>query len=142
MVNLDNARGLTLVNPWAYAVTNCGKRIENRSWAPRQVDTILIHAGAKLELGDAMATFNAAGFVLPPVAIARAVVAVAAIAGVCTRSRSSDRLVCDCGVWAAAGQIHWRLAEVTVLKEPVPCRGSLGLWTPPSEVLTAVKEQI
>lgn len=142
-MNLDgDVRGLTLVQPWAYAITNCGKTIENRGWAPRQVDTILIHAGAKLELSEAMSTFNAAGFILPPVVAARAVVAVATITGVCTRSRHiHDRLMCDCGVWAATGQIHWRLA-VTVLDEAVPCRGALGLWTPPPEVLAAVREQL
>jgi hypothetical protein len=31
MIDLTHARALTLLNPWAWAITNAGKRIENRS---------------------------------------------------------------------------------------------------------------
>jgi hypothetical protein len=133
---------LTLLNPWGYAITHKGKRAENRTWtAPESLDYLLIHAGkgwdktAPAELYREARDLNAEGIV--PTS---AIVAVARIGHVCdssVRGRS-----CACGEWAAEGQYHWVLNEVTVLTEPVPCPGWLKLWRPAADVLAAVQRQV
>lgn len=37
---------------------------------------------------------------------------------------------------------HWEIGEVTVLAEPVPAKGSLGLWRPKPDVIAAVEAQL
>lgn len=43
-----------------------------------------------------------------------------------------------CGPWGMREVYHWQLADVEALPEPVPCKGSLGLWAPSADVLAAV----
>lgn len=50
------------------------------------------------------------------------IVAVARVVGVVRNSDSP---------WAAQGQYHWQLADVTPI-EPVPCRGAQKLWQVPA----------
>lgn len=41
--------------------------------------------------------------------------------------------------WDVLGQWHWRLDDVRVLDEPVPCKGRQGLWRPhPDDAQTAI----
>jgi hypothetical protein len=47
-----------------------------------------------------------------------------------------------CSPWAMPGQWHITLASVRPLREPVPCRGALGLWRLPEDVEKAVREQL
>jgi hypothetical protein len=145
---LPNTRALTLIQPWAYAITNCGKDVENRSWpaptGPGQrmhwASTLLIHAGKTVDLDDAHSTFTRLGCLLPPAPVTSAIVAVCRIAAVCAPWRSSSR--CTCGPWAAEGQYHWQLADVFALPQPVAARGRQGLWRPEPDVLAAVEAQM
>ena len=36
--------------------------------------------------------------------------------------------------WDVPGQWHWRLRDVVVLDEPIPCKGSQGLWLIPPDI--------
>ena len=38
--------------------------------------------------------------------------------------------------------VHLELANPRPLPEPIPCRGALGRWTPPPDVLAQVQEQL
>jgi hypothetical protein len=40
------------------------------------------------------------------------------------------------------GRYGWVLTNVQPLREPIPCRGALGLWDVPSEVLAKIREQV
>lgn len=40
------------------------------------------------------------------------------------------------------GPIGWRLFDAVPLRQPVPCRGALGVWTLPPKVERAVREQL
>lgn len=139
MPDLTGARGITLHNPYAHLIAFYGKNIENRSWTPPEsTDWLLIHAGKEVDhaacrkywttdLGD----FDSS-----------AIVAVARLAYVCTASRWTDTVVCGCGEWAMPGQCHWRLTEVTPLREPVSTRGWQKLWIPSPGLLQQVLEQL
>jgi hypothetical protein len=72
-----------------------------------------------------------------------AVVAVAALVDICGKAFADPApITCGCGPWAARGQYHWRLANVRLLGEPVPCKGALGLWTLPDDVEAGVVAQL
>ena len=45
----------------------------------------------------------------------------------------------DFGNWDL-GRKAWQLTNIIEFKEPIPCRGSLILWTPPADVTTRILE--
>jgi hypothetical protein len=144
-VDLTHARALTLKNPWAWAITNAGKRIENRGWpAPRGLQRVLVHAGAGWDR-DAEGFIAGLGFELPALdtITTSAIVAVADLKGVCSATVDSPSSTCGCGPWAAPGQHHWRLArKITVLAEPVKCQGAQRTWSPPGHLMAAIAWQV
>lgn len=126
--------GLSLYQPWAYAVTHLGKRVENRPWAPwaRVIgQTIALHA-TKARVDEHAAAAFIANLIhtLPPLdSLPRgAIVGTARVAGYVTRSDDP---------WFF-GPFGWVLEDVTALAEPIPCRGMQGLWPVPPEVVDRI----
>jgi len=135
-------KALTLWPEWAWAIVHLGKRVENRTWKPFLPvgTTFAIHAGKHLggKPGAASAreaeddVFSMYGAQLPPGLRAcpkSAIVCLATIAGY-----DQD----DVTPWDVPGLWHWRLTDVRVLVEPVPCHGRQGLWTVDGSVERAV----
>ena len=132
-------RALTLKQPWAWAVAHAGKRVENRTWRPPAAligQRIAIHAGVAYDgdafLGDLL--FCLGSPLREPARrhhVYGAVVATAVI----------DRVVTDSGSPWFCGPFGWVLRDVVTLREPVPCKGALGLWTLSHEVEEAVARQ-
>jgi hypothetical protein len=146
------------------------KPVENRTWTTRHRGSVWLHAGARSRWDPDGASFpllrsawdryvcSIAGWPGLPssdVELGRrttlmpfgAVAALAKLAA-CHRDSDCDREVNDfarvewCSPWAMPDQYHWEFTEVIALPEPVPCKGSLGLWYLPPEVEAAVREQI
>lgn len=143
---------LTIRQPWGSAIAHFGKTTENRTWATRYRGPLAIHAGSRLpgrrdllDLCEYIAVLGGGNpvEVLRNSAALSAVVAVAELTDMCSRSTDNDVLMwCTCGPWAVAGQHHWRLGNVRPLAEPVPAKGQLGLWDLPAEVEAAVRAQL
>jgi ASCH domain len=114
---------LTVKQPWAWAMANGIKRIENRTRATRYRGPLLIHAGvSKSDLGKE-------GTLIPGLPD-RTALTFGAIIGVAD--------VVDCvplemvkGEPFAWGPFCWILANARPLK-PYPCKGRLSLWPPPA----------
>ena len=150
---------LTIQQPWAWAIANAGKDIENRTWPPPRKfigSTIAIHAGKtfdrdsanavraireailrdsdKYSITERFALIHVAGQVpdSPSECAMGAIVAIATIVGVSYRSSSP---------WFA-GPYGWLLDNIKRLDEPVPCRGAHGIWTVPEPVAEQVLEQV
>lgn len=136
-------RGLSLSQPWCWAILHGGKRVENRTWAPpiAMIDQVIALHAAKswddegmrylLRFGiDAPARFD-----LYPRA---GVVGTARIDRVVTEARTlaPDQARWYMGPENADGKTvyGWILADVRVLTTPIPCRGLQGLWPVPLEV--------
>ncbi|MFF1709260.1 hypothetical protein [Streptomyces sp. NPDC058268] len=126
-------KALTIKQPWAGAIAHQTKRVENRSWklpAAHEGARILIHAGAERD--------RWAQVYGPHLDVYSAVVAVATITGF----HWSDDGQC-CGPWGDERTYHWTLTDVVALPEPViDVRGRLGIWTPDTELVTAVEAQL
>ena len=144
-------KSLTVMQPWAWGILN-GKLVENRTWTTKHRGTIAVHAGKAWDDDGEhspliRSAWRGAGNGGPVWSghdhIARAaVVAVVDLAGICGNAFADPAPIrCGCGPWAARGQYHWRLANVRLLAEPVPCKGALGLWTLPDDVEAAVRAQ-
>jgi hypothetical protein len=141
-------KALTLRHPWAFAICNLAKCVENRGWAPRHNELssgqrFAIHAGKLSPIGeiqDAFAWMIECGLVrqsdVPALEMLKrqqsAVVAVATFGGTTTFHPSR---------WFV-GPVGWELYDVVVLPAPVPCRGAQGLWTLPQDVERLVLGEI
>jgi hypothetical protein len=126
-----NIKALTVKQPWAWAIADGHKPVENRKWKTRHRGLLAIHAGRAWDLpGARWMRAQPAGPVPPGMdEVTRgAVVAVVELVGVCGRSEGSRYVRCDCGPWAVSGQFHWQLKDPSPLSEPFLVSGQLGLW--------------
>ncbi len=147
-------KALTLKHPWAFAIANLGKRIENRTWKPPASivgQFIAIHGGAapynrarmRETLRDARLitqhipgaaelTFQALGSdarlrdMITP-----GVVCVAKVTGYVERSHNP---------WFT-GPYGWTLEDVFTLSTPMQCKGAQGLWELPSPIIEAIRSE-
>ena len=149
----DEMRGLTVRPPWSHLIARCGKSIENRSWPTRYRGLVAVHAGTRWDAAAerdpvALKAWLDWSVTLPRPNITGplrrsaidvdlgAVVAVAELAGC---HYPAGFLCCE---WARPDSWHWQLTGVRPLRDPVPCRGALGLWRLPEDVEAAVRAQL
>lgn len=130
-------RAVTVRQPWAWAIAHGFKDIENRSWAPRLApgELFAVHAGAAAP--DAEDVERVKKLVgrrgrVPEAFDCGCVVAVARYQGTVAASRSR---------WFS-GPVGWVLDRARAVREPVQCKGQLGLWTLPRSVETRVQRQL
>lgn len=150
-------KALSLTQPWATLVAIGAKRVETRSWPTNYRGPLAIHAAKTFprwarDLCDELPFADALWDFLPDGTAASlprgAIVAVARLAGCVrfTQSRSyqlpdgvSLKLEVGDSEYAfgdiTPGRYGFILSDVLRLVEPIPCRGALGLWTPPADVL-------
>lgn len=158
VVTLIPDLALTLWPEWAWVIANgqswpadlVRKLVENRGWHPGRrlpVGTrIAIHAGKHLggRPGAAVADEAVAGVLamyrranpgrlLPYQGFREALRACAKSAIVCTATIDGYDQHHLTG-WDVPDAWHWRLRDVLVLDEPIPCRGAQGLWPVPADV--------
>lgn len=115
---------LTVREPWASLIASGDKRIENRTWAPPFAlpFRIAVHASKRPDwtecrrrgfdpsptMGNIIATVDVVDIVTDPQHLSPG----------------------DAAYWL--GPVGWILRNPTRLDLPVPCRGRLGLWRPPT----------
>ncbi|MFZ4780508.1 MAG: hypothetical protein ACOYM3_34580 [Terrimicrobiaceae bacterium] len=129
-------KALSIKQPWVHAILHEGKDIENRTWQRSFRGWIAIHASGKPRQN---AEFPG-GIPVPDLKTLdySAICGLARVVDIVTKSRSKwlDR--------PADGSVNygWVLAEVTALKTPIPCKGTLCLWEVPPKVLREIKRQL
>jgi hypothetical protein len=124
-------RALTVRQPWAWAILNAGKDIENRSWTNRHViGTIAIHAGYGVDPLEELPR----GVKLPTEddLVRGAIVGVVDVVDVVEHHRSK---------WFS-GPLGWVLRNPRRLKKPIFCKGRLGLWHLPQAVQDKIRPQL
>jgi hypothetical protein len=116
---------LSVIMPWAWLIMKHGKDVENRTWKTDYRGRILIHASKK---PDPFLTEIVGRFVSDKVKSDELI----ELLSWCGKIIGSVEIV-DCvqnsnSKWAEQGMWHWVLKNPIVFKDPIPCRGSLGLW--------------
>lgn len=137
-------RVLTVRQPWAWAIVHGGKDVENRSRniAGSYRDQLAIHAGLTHEQGTVAGEVHreAHGTEIPTELKFGAVIGVVDLASV--HHDSDHGRGCPCSEWAIAGDWHLMVANPRPLARPIPAKGKLGLWTPDSDLLAQIREQV
>ena len=129
-------RGLTVWQPWAWAIVAGLKTVENRTQPTSFRGRLAIHAARAGSFDDSGLDFMADELDLavpgrlPCGALVGEVTLVDCVA-------ADDPRVAE-DPWAAsfADPWKWLLADAAEYPEPVPCRGQLGLWRVPSGLVS------
>jgi len=127
-------KGISLLQPWAWAIFYAGQDVENRSWpCPRNIigQRVAIHASKGMDAhqySDACVSLQA---INPkanpppfPAVIRGAIIGTVEIVGCVEQSPS--RWFC--------GPYGFVLRDPVPLAEPIPCKGALGFWDVPPEI--------
>lgn len=138
-------RALTVQQPWAWAIFH-GKTIENRTqlWSYR--GPLAIHAGMRVsERGwdNEIVHDSYLAAHCPPIDLG-------AIIGIVDLVDVHPDAGC-CRPWGESAYVehggrerrritHLVLENPRKLAEPIPCKGALGLWTPPGDLLHELEE--
>lgn len=152
-------RVLTVQQPWAWAIVEGGKDVENRTQAWGYRGPLAIHAGARRsERGDSsplieQATSDASYFDDDPIRFTAmgTVIGVVDLIDVHHCVHSGGRIDCCDSPWAETSYdehggytrrelVHLVLANPRPLPTPIPARGRLGLWTPDPDLLNQLQE--
>lgn len=143
---------LTVQQPWAWAIFH-GKAIENRTQQWTYRGPLAIHAGIRWsnhggesELVDEawQAAYFGAASPADAIATSRVWTARGAILGVVDLVDVHPSAGC-CAPWGESSYaehggrerrqiVHLVLENPRLLTAPIPCKGALGLWTPPADI--------
>lgn len=153
-------RCLTVRQPWAFAIGEGFKTVENRTRRTKYRGTVLIHAGQtfdgsinlvkysrdaaiRLDQLGGRSNFWDARFLVPSKVYAppAAALALSAVIGSARITGCHQATNGCCAPWGFPDSWHWELADVVPLPKAVPSRGALGLWKPTAELLEAVVAQ-
>ncbi|QEG40407.1 ASCH domain-containing protein [Roseimaritima ulvae] len=141
-------RAITIHRPWAWAIAEGLKTIENRPWHSDYTGRLLIHAG-KSKGSDVTAVefmrsigIDGSPFEQIPGGAIVAVVDMVRCEAFCPAPSLLDPSPVPIADPWAFGPYCFRLANVIKLPQPVPCKGQLGLWTPNAETVNAVSRQM
>lgn len=147
-------RALTIQQPYASLIVlpdeddRC-KRVENRTWRTSYRGPILIHAGKGKDYLKTCDWLPAES--LPFGAIVGIAQLVGIVPRIHGRGTNGRMIVPD---WATRrwpwlethqhveGPVCWILQECRALRQPIPCNGERGLWTPSRSLVETVGEQL
>lgn len=145
-------KALTIKQPWCWAITNGTKRVENRTWKPpRNImnQRIAIHASARIEKAELLAYSELGAWLEPTVnmlpvgcivgtAIVKGYIVVNEQGGVTMQSKGAQEYNQRKDPWFC-GPVGWLLDDVRRVT-PVSCKGALGLWDVPAELVERMTE--
>ena len=123
-------KALTIRAPWAWAIAQGWKRVENRSWSTNYRGRIAIHAAVSKESdADAAATFAALGIEPPTEFVRGAIIGTVELVDILPLDEFLQRFGDDrFDDGFARGPLCWVLREPR-LCVPTPCSGNFQLWS-------------
>jgi hypothetical protein len=130
-------KAISILQPWAHLIIHGGKDIENREWWTGFRGRVAIHASKRSDRSESEAATQMMyrlGMNKP--CIAPHAIAFGAIIGTveivdCVKDSMSP--------WFF-GTYGFVLRNPVSLTTPVPCRGALGFWDIPADVLSQMRE--
>ncbi len=127
---------LTIQQPWAHAIFNQGKDMENRSWRTKYRGPLLIHAGVSRK------NFTAAGQLAWGVKYPgyetdhEKNCKFGAIIGVCCVIGCEPSSFFNKNLWSTGSGFGWQLSDAFEFLTPVPLKGKQGLFNVPDDLVT------
>lgn len=122
---------LTVQQPWAWAILNLGKDIENRKWKTKYRGPLVIHAAKKVQgdwAGDAIEAITGKTLRIP-----KAELHLGCVVGIV--DLVDIRPIGDTqSPWQMPGQYGWVLKNPRLL-HPSPVTGKLLLWDIADELI-------
>ena len=123
-------KAISIRQPWAWAIIHAGKDVENRTWNTHYRGLLAIHAPAKRKSID----WWPRGVIRPeeedcPLS---AIIGVVELTDVVERMRSK---------WFG-GPYGFVFVNPQPLPLPIHCKGGLGLWKLPPNVLRSIRRQL
>lgn len=136
-------KALTVQQPWAWAIFH-GKAIENRTQQWTYRGPLAIHAGMRWSERGEHSRLVLDAFERSCGAAPKHWSATGAILGVVDLADVHPSAGC-CAPWGESAYVehggrerrqivHLVLENPRLLDEPIPCKGALGLWTPPADI--------
>jgi hypothetical protein len=113
-------RTLTVRQPWAWAIMQGGKDVENRSQKTSIRGTVAIHAAAAAPADEQIAYLWEKYHLRAPDPLPRGVVLGTVDIIDCVEDSSSK--------WAEGDSWHWVLGNARPFREPRQAKGALGIW--------------
>lgn len=150
----DTMRGLSLKQPWLYAITDLGKRVENRTWTPpiyMMGERIALHASKTKSKAEWIAAEKIYGQAITKDVPTGAIVATAVIVNWIDDKYQTGWFPeighPDKDLWKKQekwffGPFGWILDLVHELDEPIPCKGMLGLWQVSPSLVEEINRQL
>lgn len=138
---------LSMTQPWATFAVMGLKDHETRGRSTSYRGPLLIHATKTPDLHFLHSPTGLA-YALPDFWPSGEGIPLGAIIGACTLDNciptpplppNLSRTDYDFGDWSP-GRYAWRLTNMVEFKDPIPCRGSVILWTPTPDVYDEVVE--
>jgi hypothetical protein len=141
---------LSVRQPWAFAIFNCGKDVENRNWPTNFRGRLAIHAGKKFDMNKSdWEDFLSGQYFSPYTEMAekwqehrsRSIPLddpdFGAIIGTVEVYDCVPDICCH-SPWKADGQEFycWVLRDPILLSEPIPMNGRLGLFDVPDSLFS------
>lgn len=139
----NDLKALSLTQPWAELVVLGEKEWETRSWKTERRGRIAIHASKKFPKAAKELAENDAYYVstlgkYPITRVVRGAI-VGTVEIVLMQRTEEIRSFQSAKEYAFGdyddGRWGWQLANPVRLPEPIPCRGALGLWEVPPEIV-------
>lgn len=140
-------KALSLTQPWATLVAIGTKRYETRSWNTLYRGQVAIHAskGFPNACKDLLTVpeFVMSLGVAPqlPLGSIIALVSIKSTTPTHSIAHKLDDIELSYGDYSP-NRFAWELDGVIKLKNPIPCKGALGLWNVPEEIASEILNQI
>lgn len=136
---VDGVRVLSIQQPWAWAIVEGHKRVENRTWTTKHRGAVLIHAGVNVRGPGDFESLRREHHLRAPSRseIDRGcIVGVAELIDVVTPKDAKGF-----GRWFE-GPYGLVLRNAVALRKPVKLKSQLGLYRPPPALLARVNAQL
>lgn len=138
---------LSLTQPWGTGIIYLVKLFETRSWSTAYRGWLFIHAakGYPGYAKDFAAAEIKAGTITPNIPTG-CIIGLANLTAIYSTNNGPfvSKLSEQEKRWGdySPNRFAWKLDEAIGFAEPIPCKGALGLWPVPSEVIAECKKQM
>ena len=130
-------KAITVRQPWAWAIINAGKDIENRSWNTHFRGRVAIHAAQGMTRDEYERGYKFIKGIKPRAKIPAyedlergEIIGTVEIVD-CVQDSSSP--------WFF-GEYGFVLSRPRKLPEPIPCKGALSFWDVPQDIESLIKK--